>query len=213
MPPNQEQQDSSTTKGSNAALHAADKHISTGGHARAHDISDSFHRLPLLGRLRILDSMAVHMLPLTLEVQAELEAEKVARSTQDAEEQVNALLKRAQAGDNAVDGNTGTSTQRRESLAVKGPELLRRQSSFDSAVPDASTNGFAGIQSSGKVGVTLHGGVSAFVRRDNIYLRVPPLCLTHLIVWKLLARLISWTVLLFSRCTVSLRSRGLPKEP
>ena len=166
MPPNQEQQDAFTTKGSNATLHAANNHISTGGHARAHDISDSFHRLPLLGRLRILDSMAVHMLPLTLEVQAELEAEKVARSTQDAEEQVNALLKRVQTGDNAVDGNYGTGTESKESLAVTGPGLLLRQSSFDSAVPGASTNG-ANIQSSEKAGMTLNG-VSAFVRCDSI---------------------------------------------
>ena len=152
MPPDQHQVQSRIAS-NNATLHAADKHVSTGGHARARDISESFHRLPLLGRLRILDSMAVHMLPLTLEVQAEIEADMVARSTQDAEKQVNALLKQAQAGDSAADDNIESS---RESLEVNKQGFLLRQGSFDTAVPDASQSGTV-VQSSGKMGVTPNG--------------------------------------------------------
>eukprot|EP00750_Incisomonas_marina_P026621 INCI5931.7.p1 GENE.INCI5931.7~~INCI5931.7.p1 ORF type:complete len:773 (-),score=151.09 INCI5931.7:426-2744(-) len=155
MPPDQHQVQSRIAS-NNATLHAADKHVSTGGHARARDISESFHRLPLLGRLRILDSMAVHMLPLTLEVQAEIEADMVARSTQDAEKQVNALLKQAQAGDSAADDNIESS---RESLEVNKQGFLLRQGSFDTAVPDASQSGTV-VQSSGKMGVTPNGGAT-----------------------------------------------------
>jgi len=111
-------------------LHDAQDHVSVGGEARAGSLSEAFHRLPTIAKLRTLDGVAVHVLPLTLALPAEAEAEQLAAKSMEVEHTLSELEASATSAD-VSDEPTAQAADPHKALA--GRRSLVRQQSFDSA--------------------------------------------------------------------------------